>query len=602
MPGAIDSIVASGLAGEGIQQRNRTIEVYIIVYLIFLFFLGLPCFVSSLLFWLLLWRRKKYLRSKVQLAFIGFGVGYLFLGLWIAQILSFEILDAFFFWYVWTCFFSPAGGLLLMNFTKYNRYFRGLTTSEIAEEELKRLEKEGVKQSQRAREVSETETAPAQQNLLTLGAVEKGDVLPPHAPLFTVDDWLLLDEKVLNQHMFILGATGAGKTEFLKRLVVETLRSSNRDVFVIDGKGERDFAHDIANLIYQYRKTSIPIFRFGFGKDESSSVYNGFNGDKDAIKNRLLALIGVDQIEGNATYYADINRDLIQLICGVGAPTINPPRSFEELRKRTSKAWLQEAYREYPQELDDIDGIPKDALDGLMWRLRHLIRDFSPYVDEQGFCLDATTGAVFSINTLSVGDAAKAFLNFFVEDVKDWIATRKDPNRPGLLIIDEFGAFGNKNIIALLSLARSMGLGVVLATQDVASISDDMVRDRILGNSVIKVVMRSDHSEDVASLAGTKKNLLVTIQGKDGDATGMTSARFEDIFKVHPNDVARFLPGECYVVYNRYATKIHSKQVGSVPRSPEAISVYKKPQKEVVKIEKQPAKKQPAPARRRREI
>jgi hypothetical protein len=94
---------------------------------------------------------------------------------------------------------------------------------------------------------------------------------------------------------------------------------------------------------------------------------------------------------------------------------------------------------------------------------------------------------------------------------------------------------------------------------------------------VIKVIMRNDQSEEVANLAGTQKNLLMTIQGKDGDPTGMSSARFEDIFKVHPNDVARLLPGQCFVVYNRYATKVHSQMVGTVVHLKQAIEVYRKP-------------------------
>ena len=51
-------------------------------------------------------------------------------------------------------------------------------------------------------------------------------------------NWLRFDEKQLNRHMFILGTTGAGKTETINRIIWEVLQNTNRDVFVIDGKGE----------------------------------------------------------------------------------------------------------------------------------------------------------------------------------------------------------------------------------------------------------------------------------------------------------------------------------------------------------------------------
>ena len=568
-----ENTVISRMTGEYWKKRQQNIQAWIVFTILFLLVVGVGGYVSI---WLYGYVFKRS-RPPTQRRYIYYGFG-LFISLILVILAAAAELDTVGIVLVWYLiqFVTPTGAGFMGLWKKIKWFFIEETSDERAKRELQRAEKEELAETRKVREQSIRGQAPQHVGLLNLGVIEKGDNLPAHAPLIYDNGWLLLDQKVLSQHMFVLGATGSGKTEFLKRLAVETLRTSDREIYVIDGKGERTFAQDIANLIYAYRKKSVPIFRFGFGQDELSSVYNGFLGSKEAIQNRLLALIGVEDMTGNAQYYADINRDLIQLICGIGNRHIEPPRSFEEVRNRCSKAWLLRSYTSTADQAD-IEAIPNDALEGLKWRLRHLVRDFSPYVDPHGFSLDSTTGAVFSINTLSVGDTAKAFLNFFVEDVKDWIATRKDPNKPGLLIIDEFGAFGNKNIIALLSLARSMGLGVVLATQDVASLTDNRVRDRILGNSVIKVIMRNDQSEEVANLAGTQKNLLMTIQGKDGDPTGMSSARFEDIFKVHPNDVARLLPGQCFVVYNRYATKVHSQMVGTVVHLKQAIEVYRKP-------------------------
>lgn len=567
--------VISRISGEYWKKKRSQIESWAVFYILFTAVFGFGGYVS-IWFWNKRLERIRPPTNRLKYYLAGAIVTLIFVGF--VGLVQLDPIVPVITWYL-VQFVTPTGAGALRVWNRIKWFFIEETSDERAERELKREERQQLRHAYKVRERSTRGDAPNEPGRLNLGVIERGDNLPAHAPLTHDNGWLTLDQKVLSQHMFVLGATGAGKTEFLKRLIVETLQASEREIYVIDGKGERDFAQDVANLIYKHRGSSIPIFRFGFGRDAQSSVYNGFLGSKEAIQNRLLALIGVDEMSGNAQYYADINRDLIQLICGVGVDRIQPPRSFEEVRQRCNRRWLQSAYQNTSEQAE-VEIIPQEAIDGLLWRMRHLVRDFSPYIDPSGFSLDSTNGAVFSINTLSVGDTARAFLNFFVEDVKDWIATRKDPSKPGLLIIDEFGAFGNKNVIALLSLARSMGLGVVLATQDVASLSDDKVRDRILGNSVVKVVMRSDHSEEVASLAGTQKNLLMTIQGKDGDPTGMSSARFEDVFKVHPNDVARLQAGQAYVVYNRYATKINSQMVGDVVRDPQAIEVWYKPERE----------------------
>lgn len=74
----------------------------------------------------------------------------------------------------------------------------------------------------------------------------------------------------------------------------------------------------------------------------------------------------------------------------------------------------------------------------------------------------------------------------------------KRQKRPGLLIIDEFGAFGNKNIIALLTMARSADLGVILATQDIASLGEENERRLILANTPTKILMATDFPEEIA--------------------------------------------------------------------------------------------------------
>src|SRR5690606_14078711 len=152
-------------------------------------------------------------------------------------------------------------------------------------------------------------------------------------------------------------------------------------------------------------------------------------------------------------------------------------------------------------------------------------------------------------------DTARSFLNFLVEDLKDFAGKRQ--RRPGLLIIDEFGAFQTEQIVALLMLARSAKMGVVLATQDVASLGkDEQARRLILANTRTKLLMASDFPEEVAQLAGTLYQIEASIQHEEGQATGVGSARVQHAFRVDMNEAAQLLPGEAFLIRQRHAVKL----------------------------------------------
>ena len=264
--------------------------------------------------------------------------------------------------------------------------------------------------------------------------------------------------------------------------------------------------------------------------------------------------------EGNAQYYADVNRDLLQLICY--AP-VGPPRNFEELRERLNKKWLEEAYRDDEVEQATIEQLDSRQLEGLSYRLRPLAREFGKYVGDGGFALEETPCAIFSLRVQSVGDTAQRFLDFLVEDLKDFIGKRQ--TRPAVLIIDEFGQFSNNNITALLSLARSAKLAIILATQDVASLKDEQTKKLVLANTRTKILMATEFPEEMAELAGTMLRLENSIQFEEGEVTGRGSARIQHQFAVDPNEVAKLKPGEAFLIRQRHHAKIKVRAIGDIP-------------------------------------
>jgi len=462
-------------------------------------------------------------------------------------------------------------------------FFRPRDLQEHLDEQEARLAHKNQVLSREARSLA-SQDAPVVSGELNLGVYIKGDQLSDHIGIRREGRWVLCKDSILSQHMLLIGSTGAGKSEAIKRLIAETLAHSERDIIFIDGKGDRTLGAEVAQMVFAARGQKVPLFTLGFD-DPSLSIYNGFIGQPTDLYNRLSALIRLEESDGGAQYYADINRDVLQLVCY--APG-GPPRSFEDLVDRLQGTWLNKAYAHDKRERQALDSLSDEKLDGVLVRLRPIMRDLRDLVRPEGFALEEERGAVFSLRTQSVGDTARHFLDFLIEDVKDFVGKRQ--KRPGLLVIDEFGAFGNKNILALLTMARSADMGVILATQDIASLGEENDRRLILANTRTKILMATDFPEEVAQLAGTAYGIEASIQHKDGEATGMGSARVQHQFRVDMNETARLKAGEAFIIRQRYANKLKFKQVGKVAVSTEAIAQHTREEKlqETPKI--QPAK------------
>ena len=477
----------------------------------------------------------------------------LFWVLGLSQIVRLEDILSIRYWFLSVPLF-PIGALTLRGIRMFSNFSKPKTLQEhlLDEERKLRAQDERLESQAESRRHDHLRS-----NLLTLGAVIKSDIFPPHLGVSTKDGWLSFSESVLDQHLFLLGTTGAGKSETIKRLIFEILRNTSRNIYLVDGKGDEGLAGDVRALAHHFERGRAPVFRLGF--DTHGAVYDGFRGQKTDVYNRLCALVGVAEVEGGARYYADLNRDLLQLICY--AP-IGVPRSFEDVRLRLDKTWLLDAYRDDSLERAAIAQMEEKDIQGLARRIRPLEREFSPIVGPDGFSLEDTNCAIFSMRVQSVGDTSKRFLDFLVEDIKDFVGKRQ--KHPSVLVIDEFGQFSNNNIISLLTLARSSKLGVILATQDTASLKDDATKRLVLANTRTKILMASDFPEEVGELAGTIYRIESSMQHADGEITGTGSARVQHAFKVDMNEAAKLKPGEAFVIRQRHAAKVMVRAIGEV--------------------------------------
>ena len=454
----------------------------------------------------------------------------------------------------------PLCSILYRGFTRMAIFTKPRTLQEQLAEEEQRAQAQNRKLSKRAEKTSWAQTLPGK---LRLGVKLKGDVFPDDwLHVEEGNEWIGIDESVLDQHVFLLGSTGAGKSETIKRLAYEIFAATERDVYFVDGKGDGELANDIRTLAHHFGRGEAPVFKLGF--DTFGAIYDGFRGHHTDIYNRLLALIGVHEAEGNAQFYADINRTILQFVCK--APS-GPPRDFGTVLARINKDWLLSAYKGDKRREGIISNIEAKHFESMLFRLIPLVEDFDECVGEDGFALEDRSCAIFSMRVQSVSDTAKHFLDFLVEDLKDFIGKRQ--KQPAVLVIDEFGQFSNKNITALLSLARSSQLGVILATQDTATLKDEQTKKNVLANTRTKLLMATDFPQEIGELAGTYYQVESSFQHSDGDITGVGSARIQHAFKIDMNEAAQLRPGEAFLIRQRYTAKIKVKAIGKLNHIPE---------------------------------
>lgn len=517
---------------------------------------------------------------------------------------QYGLIDAIGAWYLVACSWVGVVAVMQEGFLMTAKFWR---TSK-AKNELEKFEEERQRAEETARNrASKTisQTVRPAHSLITLGSIIRGDTFPSSTKVENYRGWLRFDEKLLDKHTFILGTTGAGKTELILRLAYEVLMNTRRNLYIVDGKGEMKFAEVIATMAYEMRSEQVPIFKLGHLS--KGAVYNGFSGNADSIYNRMAYMVGVmEAVSGEGRHYTEINKRLLQMVCLAGGDgeiirergQIDAPRSFEEILERLDYGWLKHAYSTLPMALRMIESAKEDRLiTDLFTRVYNLSNSFGGIISPKGFTLENTRCAVFSLKTNSAGVEAKSLLDFLNSDIQDFIANRI--TKPSVMIIDEFGSFANENITNILSQSRSSELGVVLATQTVASLGEPHIRDKIIENCNTHIMMKTLKGESIAEIAGTRMGGEMSIQMKEGQETGIQSMRLQHQMKTHPQEAKELQAGEAFFINSGKAAKIMVAKVDGLKSNPKAIAsnIYSRDTGEFKGVEVGQNPEPPAPQR-----
>jgi type IV secretory pathway TraG/TraD family ATPase VirD4 len=390
---------------------------------------------------------------------------------------------------------------------------------------------------------------------------------------------VLLTDDELSAHGLILGASGAGKSTTLLKLMTEQIERG-RPVVAIDMKGSPAFARVLADAAQAAGRP------FKVWSIDGPAHWNPLaHGNATELKDKL---IGTERF--TEPHYQRAAERYMQTVLQVIAQA-NPDRAptlqevvalMDPRRLAASLRNLDRPFRERVQ--DYLAGLTPDqhsAIRGLQTRLAVVTESHTgtflsvPADASRAQSIDlreALRGpevVLFSLNSSKYGRLAAQLGTLVVQDLVSASGDRlTEPSRGRAIIgIDEFSALGADHVIALLARGRESGLCVLVATQELADLdrAGSGLRDQVLGVTAIKITHRQEVPESahtIAQIAGTETIWEVTRQlggyllGGSGASRG-TRRRVEQ-FIVHPNEIKGLRTGQAVVI---------SKLTGGRPRT-----------------------------------
>lgn len=341
------------------------------------------------------------------------------------------------------------------------------------------------------------------------------------------------------RHGLLVGASGSGKSNALLWCVARHIEAGF-GVVVVDLKGDQLVARQLRREANRWRR---PFRQWTL---DGGDCWNPLaRGNRSELKDKL---IGTEEFS-ERHYQAMYERYLVNVFRALeGRPDRRNLRKVIELLDPAALAIElralddEQAAEEIGEYLARLTSDQTRDLRGLADRLALLVEgghgDYLMPAAEPHREIDLLhaigTGAVvlFSLNSSRYGQTARLVGNMVIQDLKTVCGTIEDnpgSGRPALVAVDEFAALDGDQIAGLFQRARSAGISLVMATQELADLRrvDEGFDEQIVGNVEWLLAGRQNNpssAELVAGIAGTEEVWVHTFQTEEG--LGRPSSRF----------------------------------------------------------------------------
>lgn len=363
-------------------------------------------------------------------------------------------------------------------------------------------------------------------------------------------------------HTLVLGATGSGKTVSTTWVAARLVEHGHAGI-VIDPKGD-PLLHDQLQTAAERR--GVPFLKW---TPEGPCSYNPYaHGGDSEIADKALA--GEQFTEPH--YLRQAQRYLGHAIRTLH--TTNTPITTMTLTEHLDPRQLDATARQLPdphatrvqQYLDALTDRQKRDLAGVRDRLSILAEsDINHWLNPQPHTplidLHATihNGAVvyFRLDADRRPLISQMLAAAIISDLVTLTATLQTRPVPTVVVIDEFAAIAAEHVARLFGRARSAGVSLILATQELADMktASENLREQVLGNIAALIAHRQnipESAELIAGIAGTRPAWVTTEQTQDqlllNTRSGRGTRRRGYEYTLHPDRIKTLPTGYAAVI------------------------------------------------------
>jgi DNA helicase HerA-like ATPase len=389
---------------------------------------------------------------------------------------------------------------------------------------------------------------------------------------------IVLGSQELNQHIFLCGATGSGKTTTILCFVDYAL-SSGLPLVVVDGKGDPELAQTILAMA---DRRGRELQMFSISDPEHSWNYNPLScGGPTELKDRLMELS-----EWREPYYQYMAERYLQMAFTLfekAYGTFDLSSFIHSLAPENLEA-LACRLKAPVSALNYLHSIDKRGISSLIDRLALIIESqighlFSVEPGKTISLLSSVAekkAVLFSLDSLSYPITATLLGRMVINDLKA-VASRRTKDDPLVLTVyDEFNVFARRNVVDLINKTRSKGFAALIAAQSLADLDvcDTVLKKQILQNCNTLIIQRQnapDDAEALAKIIGTAETWMVTHQVDSAGDTGRASLRMTKEFLIHPDKIKRLQVGQAVIArkiprFRTHETTIRQIQAGEGSR------------------------------------